>query len=104
MNKYTKGFSPYILVLAITYYVLPMVIKNTGLAMIVLLGVIPMAIVTYSIIYGKNHGFNILYVALVAAMFIPSIFIYYNSSASIYILVYGVLGLIGNYIGSKLRI
>ena len=26
------------------------------------------------------------------------------SSASIYILVYGVLGLIGNYIGSKLRI
>ena len=55
MDKYTKGFLPYILVLAIIYYVLPMVIKNTGLAMIVLLGVIPMAIVTYSIIYGKSR-------------------------------------------------
>ena len=36
-------------------------------------------------------------------LFIPTIFIFYNETASIYIGVYGVISLVGNLLGSFIR-
>ena len=98
MDKLKKNILIYIL-LIINFYVLPSLIKDTGTAMIMLLVVIPMITLFISIFYGKKNGFDIWYVFSVGILFFPSIFIYYNSSALIYVIVYTIIALIGNFVG-----
>ena len=98
MDKLKKNILIYIL-LIINFYVLPSLIKDTGTAMIMLLVVIPMITLFISIYYGKKNGFDIWYVILVGIIFFPSIFIFYNSSALIYVIVYTIIALIGNFVG-----
>ena len=98
MDKLKKNIFIYIL-LIINFYVLPSLIKDTGTAMIMLLVVIPMITLFISIYYGKKNGFDIWYVILVGIIFFPSIFIFYNSSALIYVIVYTIIALIGNFVG-----
>lgn len=93
----------YYLVLILNFYLLPLLIRDTGSGMLVLLILVPLICLITSILYGKKNGFNILYSLFVALLFIPSIFIYYNSSAMIYILAYGVIACIGSVIGDFLR-
>ena len=98
MDKLKKNILIYIL-LIINFYVLPSLIKDTGTAMIMLLVVIPMITLFISIYYGKKNAFDIWYVFSVGILFFPSIFIYYNSSALIYVIVYTIIALIGNFVG-----
>ena len=98
MDKLKKNIFIYIL-LIINFYILPALIKDTGTAMIMLLVVIPMITLFISIFYGKKNGFDIWYVILVGIIFFPSIFIFYNSSALIYVIVYTIIALIGNFVG-----
>ena len=98
MDKLKKNILIYIL-LIINFYVLPSLIKDTGTAMIMLLVVIPMITLFISIFYGKKNGFDIWYVISVGILFFPSIFIFYNSSALIYVIVYTIIALIGNFVG-----
>ena len=90
---------PYLIVNTLAFYLAPLIITDTGSAMLVVLIFLPLVGLTSSIIYGWKHSFSILYPVLVALLFIPTIFIYYNSSASIYILIYGLISLGGNLIG-----
>ena len=98
MDKLKKNILIYML-LIINFYVLPSLIKDTGTAMIMLLVVIPMITLFISIYYGKKNGFDIWYVISVGILFFPSIFIFYNSSALIYVIVYTIIALIGNFVG-----
>lgn len=98
MDKLKKNIFIYIL-LIINFYILPALIKNTGTAMIMLLVVIPIITLFLSIYYGKKNGFDIWYVISVGILFFPSIFIFYNSSALIYVIVYTIIALIGNFVG-----
>lgn len=52
-----------------------------------------------SIIISKKYGFNILIVLLIAILFIPTMLIYYNTTALIYVFIYFILALIGAFIG-----
>lgn len=94
-----KRMIPYALFLVLNYYVLPLLIQDTGAAMMILLVIIPLLCLVCSITYGIKQGFHLLYAAMAALLFIPSIFIYYNTSAWVYVLIYGVVALIGNGIG-----
>ncbi|MCI6705077.1 MAG: hypothetical protein SOU06_05575 [Bulleidia sp.] len=98
MDKLKKNIFIYIL-LVINFYILPALIKDTGTAMIMLLVVIPMITLFISIYYGKKNDFDIWYVISVGILFSPSIFIFYNSSALIYVIVYTIIALIGNFVG-----
>ena len=98
MDKLKKNIFIYIL-LVINFYILPTLIKDTGTAMIMLLVVIPMITLFISIYYGKKNGFDIWYVISVGFLFFPSIFILYNSSALIYVIVNTIIALIGNFVG-----
>ena len=97
MEKLKKSIILYIL-LIIDFYAIPWLIKDTGSAMIVMLIIIPMICFVTSIFYGLKNGFDFGYVLIVALIFVPSIFIFYNSSAWIYVAVYTVVALLGNLI------
>ena len=71
--------------------------------MTIMLFIIPLICLLTSIFYGIKNGFNIYYVLIVAIMFVPSIFIFYNSSAWIYVLIYAFIAFLGNTIGLAFR-
>lgn len=102
MEKLKKSIIFYIL-LIIDFYAIPWLIKDTGSAMIVMLIIIPLICFVTSIFYGLKNGFDFGYVLIVALIFVPSIFIFYNSSAWIYVGVYTVVALLGNLIALLLR-
>ncbi len=101
MEKIRKML-PYLVVLVFAFYLLPFLIKDTGSGMFILLIGIPMICFVVSVIYGMKNSFYWLFSLLVMLLFAPTIFIFYNDSATIYILAYGIISLIGNFIGSLL--
>lgn len=101
MDKLKKNILFYIL-LFVDFYVIPWFIKDTGSAMIVMLMIIPLICFITSIFYGIRNGFDFWYILIVAIMFTPSIFMFYNSSAWVYVVVYTVIALLGNLIALPL--
>lgn len=99
--KNIKKMMPYLLVNIMVFYLLPFLIQDTGSAMFVLLIGIPICCFIISFIYGIKNSFQWQYGLIVMALFVPTIFIFYNESAVVYIAVYGVISLIGNFLGSK---
>lgn len=89
---------PYWLVIIFAFYVLPLFIRDTGSAMSILLIGIPMFCFIVSFVYGIKNSFNCLFSLLVMLLFAPTVFIFYNESASIYILGYGIISIIDNAI------
>lgn len=81
------------------FYLLPYFIKDTGMAMLTLVIFIPTICFIAALICGIKNGFTIYYPLLTALLFIPTVFIYYNTSAWIYIVSYGITALLGNCIG-----
>ncbi len=99
MMKTLKNMGPYLAVNALDFYGLPLFIKNTGTGMLLLLVIMPLVCLICAAFYGARHGFHWQYTVLTAALFVPTIFIYYNSSAAVYVLAYGAAALIGNLLG-----
>lgn len=98
MEKHLKMI-PYLLVHIIAFYLLPMIIKDTGSAMFVMLIGIPTLCLVTAIVFGVKNSFQWLYPIIVALLFAPTIFIHYNDSATPYIAFYAVIALAGNLIG-----
>lgn len=90
---------PYVIALAIIFYLLPLTVKSTGFAMIMMLGIMPLLTFACAFLYGMRQGFDFILPVIVIVLFSPTIFIFYNSSAWIYIVIYAVVGFIGNGIG-----
>lgn len=98
-----KKMLPYLAILAADFYLLPALIRNTGSAMIMMLAVIPLVCFACSLVYGIRNSFCIWYCVAAAAMFAPSIFIYYNAGAWFYAIIYGIVALLGNLTGAALH-
>lgn len=94
---------PYLVVMLLLFYVLPFAMRDTGSAMSILLVGIPAGCFVTALIYGIQHSFNICYVVLVALLFVPSIFMFYNYTAGFYSYVYGAITLLGNGIGAGIH-
>lgn len=99
MKKKLFVLLPYAIALAIIYYVLPLLIKDTGIGMFMLLFVIPLLTSICAVVYGARQESDFLLPITVAVLFAPTIFIFYNESAWVYIIAYAVIALIGNGIG-----
>ena len=102
MEKLKKNWIYYLIIL-IAFYLVPMLIKDTGSGMFILLIVIPLITLITSLIYGLRNTVDFIYPLIVAILFIPTLFIYYNTSAWIYIIVYSVIAVIGELIGKILQ-
>lgn len=94
-----KEVIPYLLILAIDFYVLPLFIKDTGSGIIMLLIIMPLICLINAVVYGIKQGFHMQIALFAGILFIPSIFIYYNSSAWVYALGYAFMALLGNTAG-----
>ena len=99
LKKRMLRLLPYAIVLALGYYVVPALIRDTGSAMFVLLLAIPLLTLACGVVFGVRHGFELLLSITAAALFIPSIFLFYNDSAWVYTIGYGAIALAGNGIG-----
>ena len=96
----TKKMLAYWLIIIFAFYILPLLIKDTASGMLILLIVIPIISFLVSYVYGRKNSFDWLFSIFIMLAFIPSIFIFYNESAAIYTLVYGILSIIGQFIGN----
>ena len=102
MDKIKKNWVYYFIIF-ITFYLIPILIQDTGSGMFILLIVIPLITLIASIIYGLRNVFDFIYPLIVAILFIPTLFIYYNTSAWTYILVYSMIAVIGELLGKTLQ-
>ena len=99
MDKIKKNWIYYL----ITFYLIPILIIDTGSGIFILLIVIPLMTLITSIIYGLRNTFDFIYPLIVAILFIPTLFIYYNSSAWVYVIAYSMIALIGELLGKTLQ-
>lgn len=102
MKNKLRIWLPYILILAINFYLLPYFAKNTGAAMVLMLCLMPLITLGSAIIYGIRNGVSPILPILTCFLFLPTVFIYYNSSAWIYAVIYAVIALAGMAIGKSL--
>lgn len=102
MEKLRK-ISPYLLINVGIFYLLPVLMKNTGSAILIMLILMPIACFVTSLACGYKNTFTWIYPLLVMLIFIPSIFMFYNESATIYIFAYGIISLIGNVLGYNIE-
>ena len=101
--KKIREMSLYWIVIILAFYVLPAFINDTGIGIFFLLILTPIICFVTSIIYGIRHSFNLIFLLLIMALFIPTIFIFYNESAAVYVLIYGIIATIGNLLGSLIK-
>lgn len=101
--KQIANMFPYLIILFLTFYLLPFIMNDTGSAIIIILVIIPCICFLCSFFYGVKNSFHWLYSFIVVILFTPTIFIFYNLSAWVYILVYGFIAVIGNFIGMLLH-
>ena len=99
MKKKILALIPYVATLIIIFYLLPLVVKNTGFAMLMMLIIMPLSTFACTVIYGVRQGFDFILPILAIVLLAPTIFIFYNSSAWIYIVIYAVIAFIGNGMG-----
>ena len=84
---------------AAAFYLLPLFMRDTGGAIYLLLSILPMVSLAISIICGVKCGFVWWFGIAAGLLFLPSIFLYYNETALVYALIYGVLSEVGVLLG-----
>jgi len=107
MNHQIKKLFWYILVLCILFYAVPLSYFMPGLqdtfvtslsaSMLLLYN--PAVILAVSAVYGFKHGFKWYLPVLLPVLFIPAVFIFYNSSALVFTLYYEAFCLAGLGLG-----
>lgn len=102
MDKIKKNWIYYFIIL-IAFYIVPILIKDTGSGMFILLIVIPLITLITSLIYGLRNTFDFIYPLLIAILFIPTLFIYYNTSAWVYVIAYSMIAVMGELLGKTLQ-
>ena len=101
--KKIREMSVYLIVITLAFYVLPAFINDTGTSIFFLIILTPIICFVTSIIYGIRHSFNLIFLLIIMILFIPTIFIFYNESAAVYVLIYGIIATIGNLLGSLIK-
>lgn len=99
MKRKLQALLPYAAALAADFYLLPLLAKDTGGAMVLMLCVMPVIALITGILYGVRRGFSPLPAAAALVLFVPAIPLYYNATAWVYAPAYGVIALLGTLLG-----
>lgn len=99
MKKKVAALIPYLAVLAVDFYLLPLLAQDTGSAMFLMLCVMPLIAFVSAAAYGVRRGFCLLLPTAALVLFIPTIFLHYNATAWVYSVVYAGVVLAGNGVG-----
>lgn len=98
MKKYLKEIAILLLQLLI-FYVSPLFTKGRSPIGMVLLIILATAIFSFVIGMLSNNKIKYLYPIIVALLFIPSVFIYYNESALIHSVWYFAVSTVALFVG-----
>ena len=90
---------PYVLALCVDFYLLPLLMRDTGAAMFLMLCVMPLAPVLTGVVCGVRRGFRLLLPAAALVLFLPTLPLYYNYTAWVYAPAYAVIVLLGMALG-----
>ena len=101
--KKIREMSVYLIVIILAFYALPAFINDTGSGIFFLLILIPIICFLTSLIYGIRHSFNLIFLLLIMLLFVPTIFIFYNESTAVYVLIYGIIATTENLLGSLIK-
>ncbi len=99
MKKRFLPLLPYLAVLTAVFYLLPLLMRDTGSAMFLMLCVMPLAAFFTGAVYGLRRGFSLLLPLAALLLFLPTIFLFYNSSAWVYAPACALIALAGNGAG-----
>ncbi|NBK97123.1 MAG: hypothetical protein EOM50_03740 [Erysipelotrichia bacterium] len=97
----TKGIYTFIILLL--FLLLASFIKDTGSAMVVLILLMPMSIMLIIFLYGSIEGFDYMLPLLTMFVFLVIVYGFFNTSALVYVLPYGLLSLVTNFAGALLK-
>ncbi len=98
-----KTMRPFLGTLLLAYYLLPFLGQDTGSFILLLLLVLPAVTFLSAVHYGYRHGFHLLVPVLAAVLFTPTVLLYYNSSAWVYIPAYSLWALAGIFLGRGMQ-
>lgn len=85
---------------ALAFYLLPLISNDSAYSVAVLTVIVPAVAAVTSLLFGIRHGRELTVAAAIILMLSPSIFMYYDSSACVYIIAYGVLSVVFSRIGA----
>ena len=88
----------YSVILIIVFFLFPLLFKG-GIAFLFLIN--PLAVFLSSIICAGSNKLVLPIVFITTLLFLPTIFIFYNESAWIYVVFYVVVSFVGCFIGLK---
>lgn len=95
-------FLPYASVLAAAYYLLPLLMKDTGSAMFILLACMPLIVFVSSFLCCRRHRFQWVMIVLTFVLFLPSTYFYFNTTALGYSVFYAIVSAAGCFAGEFL--
>ena len=98
MKAFIKKYYVYILVMLAFYVAAPLLFRDTGSAMFTLLCLLPAILFILSLVYAKMNGFKWHLSIIIGLLWLPAI-IYLNESATVYVLIYGVISFVGQGVG-----
>ncbi len=88
---------PFLAVTALGLYLLPVFLKGSEMGLMLI--VLPALVFICAVVYGITNRFHWIYPLIVSALFVPTVYIYYNESALIYTIIFGVIALAGSLLG-----
>lgn len=106
MKQILKKLIPYIIILAVVFFIIPIVtITDTRIELMITLLIVlnPIACLGTGAIFGLKHGFKPYFFMMVTLLFIPSVFVFYNASGFSYVVLYLFFSAAGLGIGCVLR-
>ena len=98
-----KKYLPYLIVILVNFYLLPLFIRDTGSGMLMLLLIMPLTCLVTATVHGMKTGAMFVFAIVTGVLFIPGIFLFFNESAWVYAPAYALITLIGGLIGKTLR-
>ena len=99
MKQELRALAPYLAALGADFYLLPLLGRNTGAAMLLMLCVMPFLAFLTGVVHGLCRGFSLWLALLALLLFLPAIPLYYNYTAWVYAPAYAASLLAGLGLG-----
>jgi len=94
-----KEMLPYLVVCGAAFYGLPLFGEDTGYFIVLLLILLPLVCLAAGFLYGYFSGFHPALSLLVTLLFLPTVYLYYNTSALAYAFAFLFITFVGNGVG-----
>ena len=99
MKQELRALAPYLAALGADFYLLPLLARDTGSGMLVMLCVMPLAALSTGVAHGARRGFSLWLPVAALLLFLPAIPLFYNWTAWPYAVVYALFVLAGMGVG-----